>query len=380
MSEAPPTEDLDDLYENAPCGYVSISPRGSIVKINKTLLDWLGRCDADLLGTPLHDILSFGGKIAFETHLAPLLRLQGFVYEIALDIVDAEGNKIPVIANATKKRGREGEHQFTRLTMFKAVDRRTFERSLIEARIKAQAQASTEQEANALRDQFIAVLGHDLRNPLAAILAGVGMLKRDDSLAGPNIRIVEEMEGAAARANTLIDNVLDFARGKLGRGISLKRDPGRPLGPIFDQVVSEVRTIWPDREFETHFDLAHRVDCDPDRIGQLAANLLANAATHGAPGTPIRVNAVTTEDSLEFSVSNAGHPIPGEVRGRLFEPFFRGGETPSANGLGLGLYIVNEIATAHDGTMQLSSDAEQTRFTLTMPRQIGSCDAGGQGD
>ena len=81
----PPPEDLADLYDNAPCGYLSVSPAGEIAKINKRLLGWLGQPEQNLLGRPVHDILSFGGKIAFETHLAPLLRLQGFVDELALD-------------------------------------------------------------------------------------------------------------------------------------------------------------------------------------------------------------------------------------------------------------------------------------------------------
>ena len=138
LSEALPDEDLADLYENAPCGYVSLLPDGRVVKLNGTLADWLGRAARDMVGAPFNEFLSFGGRIAFETHLAPLLRLQGHVGEIALDLLDAKAAKIPVIANAVEKRGPDGRHLLTRLTLFKAVDRRTYERSLVEARERAE--------------------------------------------------------------------------------------------------------------------------------------------------------------------------------------------------------------------------------------------------
>ena len=120
MSDEPATEDLVDLYENAPCGYISLSPGAHIVKVNQTLTNWLGSSGEELVGKSFHELLSFGGRIAFETHLAPLLRLQGFVHELAFDLLRSDGSKIPIIANAAEKRDSEGRHVFTRLTMFKA--------------------------------------------------------------------------------------------------------------------------------------------------------------------------------------------------------------------------------------------------------------------
>ena len=368
MSDALPTEDLADLYDNAPCGYLSLSQSNRIVKINKTLLNWIGRSENELLDKPIHALLSFGGKIAYETHLAPLLRLQGFVHEIALDIVDAREEKIPVIANASERRGGDGEHLFTRLTMFKAVDRRTFERSLIEARIKAESQAQSEHEAIELRDQFIAVLGHDLRNPLAAVLAGISLLQRRATLSDREEMIMREMKGSVGRANALIDDVLDFARGKLGGGLKVERNSNRPLGPVLELVLAEIRAVALNRTFEAKIGLEHSVTCDPDRIGQMASNLLGNAVAHGAPDAPIILKAVTTDECFHLSVSNGGTAIPEAVRDKLFQPFFRGGVGNSRKGLGLGLFIVEEIASAHGGSMSILSDDEKTIFTFTMPR------------
>lgn len=370
MSDLPepiPTEDLVDLYENAPCGYVSLAPDGRIVKVNATLADWLGAPAGALLDRPIHDLLSFGARIAYETHLAPLLRMQGFVYEVALDLVHADGDHVPVIANAAERRDARGQHVFTRLTLFKAVDRRTYERSLVEARVKAEAAAKAEQDAAVLREQFIAVLGHDLRNPLAAITAGVRMLTDREGLSERGRRVVSEMNACVARASALVENLLDFARGRLGEGIALSRNRQAPLTPVLEQVVTEVRTIFPNRTIVSDFAIREPVACDHGRLGQLAANLLSNAVTHGAPNVPIRVEAFTDDTSFIFSVVNGGDPIPPAALERLFEPFVRGAVRKSQNGLGLGLFIVREIAKAHGGTVAVSSSEEETRFTFTMP-------------
>lgn len=370
MSDGLPIEDLADLYENAPCGYVSLTPDGRVARLNSTLAGWLGRPATDVVDRPFNQFLSFGGRIAFETHLAPMLRLQGYVGEIALDLLAADGAKIPVIANAAEKRGVDGEHLFTRLTMFKAVDRRTYERSLLEARTKAEHEAMAAHEMSVLREQFIAVLGHDLRNPLAALAAGARMLEREALGERGNI-VIGEMLGSVTRATALIDNVLDFARGRLGDGLTLDRNDREPLTPVLEQIVAEVRAVASDRAILTDFAIGEPVNCDRARIGQLAGNLISNAVIHGAPGMPIEVKAWTDDDSFVFSVSNGGIPIPAEARARLFLPFFRGAVRRSQHGLGLGLFIVSEIAKAHGGAMEVISNEAETRFVFSMPLRSG---------
>jgi sigma-B regulation protein RsbU (phosphoserine phosphatase) len=360
-------EDLADLYENAPCGYLSLSPDARIVKVNRTLTEWLGTSGDALLGRPFHDLLSFGGRIAYETHMAPLLRLQGFVNELALDLLHADGSKLPVIANAAERRGPAEEHLFTRLTMFKAVDRRTYERGLVAARTQAEAAAAAEHETSVLREQFIAVLGHDLRNPLAALAAGIQMISKREALSSRGLLVVKEMNASVSRATALVDNVLDFARGRLGDGLILTRNAAQPLTPVLEQVVEEIRAIAPDRQIMVHFSIEQPVDCDPSRIGQLASNLIANAVTHGAPGIPIEVEAHTVGGRFVLSVANGGVPIPPAARAQLFQPFFRGAVRRSQQGLGLGLFIVNEIAKGHGGSMDVASTEEETRFTFSMP-------------
>ena len=367
MSDPGSAEDLEDLYETAPCGYLSLSPDGRIVKANRTIADWLGRPADKLIGTPIHDLLGFGGRIAYETHLAPLLRMQGHVHEIALDLLTADGEKVPAIANAAEKRAADGRHIFTRLTIFRAIDRRIYERTLLEARAKAEAETKAHREAALLREQFIAVLGHDLRNPLGALAAGVRLLGRNEQLSERGAGILKEMSGSVSRAGALVDDLLDLARGSLGSGFVVHRQKAR-LTPVLEQVVGEIRSISPQHRIETSIGVEEPVYCDAGRIGQLASNLLANAITHGASDRPITFDARTAGDAFILSVANAGVPIPAPVRERLFQPFFRGATERSRNGLGLGLYIASEVAKAHDGTIDVTSDEAQTRFTFTMPK------------
>ncbi len=222
-----------------------------------------------------------------------------------------------------------------------------------------------ERRTSELREQFIAVLGHDLRNPLAAIGGGVDLISRT-RLEERASRIVPMVQSSIARMAGLIDNVLDFARGRLGDGLTLTREPC-DLVPTLTHVVSELRTGQPDRTIDTAFALDGPVDCDRSRVSQLVSNLVANALTHGAADGPVVVRAKTDGGSLEVSVSNSGEPIPPAILNRLFEPFERGAVRPSQQGLGLGLYIASQIAHAHGGTLSADSSQGETRFTFRMP-------------
>jgi signal transduction histidine kinase len=228
-----------------------------------------------------------------------------------------------------------------------------------------EARLMSERETSELREQFIAVLGHDLRNPLASIAAGARMLTKEDQKE-PASEILGLMQKSVARMSALIDKVLDFARGRLGSGITLKRS-SQSLQPVLNQVIAELRAGSPGRKIETTFDLTRAVDCDGGRIAQLFSNLLGNAVTHGAADRPIRVRATTQDGKLELSVANAGEPIPSEAMERLFQPFYRLAEQGSQQGLGLGLYIASEIARAHGGRIDVTSSPAETRFTFRMP-------------
>jgi signal transduction histidine kinase len=225
-----------------------------------------------------------------------------------------------------------------------------------------------ERQVAELREQFIAVLGHDLRNPLASIDAGIRLLGKRlpaDEQAAATLALIQKSVGRMAE---LIDDVLDLARGRLGGGLTLERSGEDQLGDELAHVVTELRTAWPQRRIEADIDLAGSIACDRSRIGQLLSNLLGNALTHGAPDKPIRVSASLADGVFELWVANAGPPIPSHLLSRLFQPFMRTAAAQSSHrGLGLGLYIASEIARAHGGALTVTSDAAETRFTFRMP-------------
>jgi sigma-B regulation protein RsbU (phosphoserine phosphatase) len=165
----------------------------------------------------------------------------------------------------------------------------------------------------------------------------------------------------------LIDDVMDFARGRLGSGMMLKLDADEPLEPTLIQVVQELQSTHPDRRIDLVIALDEPVRCDRSRIAQLLSNLLANALTYGGSSQPVRVSARAGGGVFTLAVANGGDPIPPATVQRLFQPFFRGGVRRSGEGLGLGLYIAAEIARAHGGQLGVTSTPDETCFTLRMP-------------
>lgn len=228
----------------------------------------------------------------------------------------------------------------------------------------SEAVLSSEREASVLREQFIAVLGHDLRNPLASVDAGVRLMLKHPRRAA---ELAGHVQQSVSRMARLIENVLDFARGRLGGGIGITRTLDQSLRPVLQQVVDELRISHPERMITLELGLDEPVACDPARIGQLLSNLLGNALAHGAAAEPVRVRASARNGTFALAVANAGAPIPADAMPNLFKPFFRAGDQSSREGLGLGLYIVSEIARAHGGTIEVTSSSEATCFTLHMP-------------
>ena len=234
-----------------------------------------------------------------------------------------------------------------------------------QARIeRSEANLLDEQKTAELREQFIAVLGHDLRNPLAALDAGTRLLSRNPEPAKA-AAVVGMMQSSVVRMARLIDDVLDLARGRLGGGLAMQRETVE-LGDVLALVVEELQSAHPLRTIVARLDIAAPVDCDPSRIAQMLSNLLGNALSHGAHDAPIEVSGATADGAFTLAVSNGGAEIPAAARARLFQPFERGAGKGDKAGLGLGLYIASQIAEAHGGTLGVTSSPERTCFTFRM--------------
>lgn len=386
MFEADRYTELEDLYENAPCGYLVIGADGKITKTNRTLCTWLGKQADDIVGQRLRELLNVAGSIFYETHFAPMLRMLGSIDEVALDLVRADGQLISTIGSATEHRDDTGNVIYIRVTIFRAMERRRYERELVDAQAAERKARTDLEKSNAsltadvaehvaerllaqqtadLREQFIAVLGHDLRNPLAAIDAGRRMIQKEHQ-DPKSLRVARLMGESVIRMGGLIDNLMDFARGRLGGGIGIEIKAGERIEPTLAQVINEIKSGHPHRQIELHFDLSQAIDVDHDRIAQMFSNMLGNAVIHGAEDKAIVVDAKVQGGHFELAVANGGDPIPPAAMERLFQPFYRGEIRPSARGLGLGLYIASQIAQAHGGRLDVKSDEIETRFTFRM--------------
>ena len=224
-----------------------------------------------------------------------------------------------------------------------------------------------ERAAGELREQFIAILGHDLRNPLQAIYASSDLLER--KLVDPaHGQLAARIKTNSRRMSSLIDDVLDFARGRLGGGIALELTEVENINTGLSTVVQELRDAQPERQILAHINVGQAVRCDLGRLQQVASNLLGNALTHGLPDSPIKITASDDGHHLVLKVWNAGEPIPVQSLSKIFEPFWRHSVSASRNGLGLGLHICAQIVRAHEGQISVTSTRENgTQFTARLP-------------
>ncbi len=285
-------------------------------------------------------------------------------HEVLLVPFHAEGKPVGTVWVVSHDDSRKFDTEDLRvlrsLTNFASVAVRAFARTNELERANAAAEVASE-----MREQFIAVLGHDLRNPLGAIVNSAKLLERGSP--AERIAPLGQIIGRSAhRIGELVDNLLDFTRGRLGGGIGIAPRRHETLEAVLDHVVAELRSAYPERIVQTHYAFGAPVEVDADRIAQMVSNLVGNALTHGDPGSPVGLHAHSTGETLIISVENNGAAIPAAVVARLFQPFERGGNGGHKEGLGLGLYISSEIAKAHGGELTVTSTDARTVFRFAM--------------
>jgi signal transduction histidine kinase len=221
------------------------------------------------------------------------------------------------------------------------------------------------------REMFLAILGHDLRTPLSAVLTASSFLVTEGELTGTNFTLAARIQRSGERMHSLVGDLLDLTRSRLGRGIPIT-PAAADIGRIAADAIEEIGAHHSDREitFETRGDL--QGEWDEKRVAQALSNVIGNAVQHGAEG-PITVTACGEADEVVVAVHNVGPAIPGEDLPRIFNSFTRaasGNATGVEQGsLGLGLYIAQQIAISHGGWIDVRSSEEHgTVFELRMPR------------
>lgn len=361
------------MLDCAACGLLRASQDGELSWVNRRFCEWLGYTRGELVGRRFQDLLSMGGRIFHQTHWAPLLHLQGSVSEVKLELVHRDGALVPMVLNAVQHvvDGR----LVVEIAAYVARDRDKYERELVQARkrleelvaeaTRLQAQAK---DRAALAEQMLGIVSHDLRNPLSSIAMGTALLERSGA-SDDQRRVLARIKRSTERANWLIADLLDFTQVRLGKGLSISPVPldvHRTTADALDELAlaHHGRRMLHQRSGEGP------CVADPNRLAQLIGNLVANAVVYGDPQHPVTVTSVIEDASFWISVHNQGTPIPEHLLPSIFAPLERG-TTPSdaTRSIGLGLFIVSEIARAHGGSVSVQSAAAAgTTFRATFPR------------
>jgi sigma-B regulation protein RsbU (phosphoserine phosphatase) len=221
------------------------------------------------------------------------------------------------------------------------------------------------------QQQIIGIVGHDLRNPLATITGSISLLRRQAGLTPSSVASLDRVARSAARMARLISDLLDYARTRAPGGLPVVLAHA-DLHAICRDSVDECRAAYPSADIVLETEGDARGSWDADRIEQALTNLIVNAVQHGGGGQ-VRVQSVASKaERVEIRVHNAGAVIPAEVLPELFKAYrrgIRGGRATGPRGLGLGLFIVEQIAAAHGGSVHAESSAgEGTTFILELPR------------
>lgn len=385
--DAPLAPEAGALFDGAPCGLVVTLADGTIQQANTTFSDWIGFRPEELVGKRFQTLLTMGGRIFHQTHWAPLMQMQGSVAEVKLDLVRRDGSPVTMLLNGIRREHPSGV--FHELALFGTTDRDKYEQELLKARQLAEESLAKKIEAETalheaqdklqvayekahhralFAEQMVAIVSHDLKNPMTAIKMASDFLSRGER--SPNdIKMIGHISQSAHRAERMIGDLLDFALARAGRGIAVTPKP-TDLQRLVKRSMEELSVTFPSALLNVNVQGEGSVILDADRVQQVIGNLIANAVAYGDTARPITVNAHLDDHAAVLSVQNFGNPIAASTLATLFEPMTRGVSGDSdARSVGLGLFIVKQIAEAHEGSVSIASTAEAgTTFTVTFPR------------
>ncbi|WP_354541210.1 ATP-binding protein [Rhizobium sp. OAE497] len=409
-------DDLLDLFENAPCGYISAASDGRIILANRTLSSWLGMSAEKIVGRKFIEFLTMPGKIFFETHFAPLLTMQGAFNEVALDMVKADGARLPVLVNAVARLAEDGAVNFIRITIFNATDRRRYEKELLEARAASERSAAALKDLNATLEERIATavqektaaesalhqaqkiealghltggLAHDFNNMLAVVIGGLNMAQRRiargafDDLP----KLLDAALDGANRAATLTQRLLAFSR----------QQPLSPQAVDANKLVANMAEILAStlgEPIQKETVLAAglwRTKADPNQLENAVLNLAVNARDAMPDGGKLTVETANAHidetyaaehdirpgQYVMIAVTDTGCGMPPDIIKKAIDPFFT--TKPVGKGTGLGLSQVFGFAKQSNGHMKIYSEVGVgTTMKIYLPRDYGAGEAAQQ--
>jgi PAS domain S-box-containing protein len=356
-----------DVVERAPCGLLAAGPDGVIVRINATMCGWLGMAPEALIGKKkLVDLFTVGARMFYQTHCLPMLQVQGSVAEIQVDVPHQDGTRIPMLMNIVRGQLHGACHD--EAAFFITRERRSYERELVQARKTAEAALEARRDAelqllemNAAlsradrrKDEFLATLAHELRNPLAPIRNVIELLKLQLPATGQAARPLTVLERQVGHLRHLVDDLLEISRITMGQ-VDLRKERVALAGTM-QAAFDDTRPLAQAAGHRIHLslpDAAITLDADPTRLMQVILNLLNNAVKYTPPGGDIWL-AAHVEDPAQvvISVRDTGIGMPQESLASIFGMFSQ--LTPalerSQGGLGIGLALVGGLVELHGGS------------------------------
>ena len=413
--QRPEAASLQDFFESAPCGYVIADAAGRVDRVNRTLATWLEKPPGEIEGRRFSDLLNIAGKVYYETHFAPMLRMQGFFHEVALDLTRPGGDPLPVFVNAAERLGEDGSRAIL-ITVFNATDRRRYERDLLEARRLADSASLELQQLNATLEarvseevserlkaqealrqaqkmeavgQLTGGVAHDFNNLLTVIIGGLETVSRQLTHI-PSAEAVRKIERSVAmathgaqRAATLTARLLAFARRQPLEPRPV--DPGRLVTGLADLLQ---RTLGERVQFETVSGAGlWLASVDAGELENALVNLAVNARDAMPDGGRLTIetsNAYLDDEYVSsipepvaagqyvlVAVSDTGTGMDQATMNQVFEPFFTTKEV--GKGTGLGLSQVYGFVRQSGGHVRVYSELGiGTTIKIYLPRLIGA--------
>lgn len=364
----PPEESAEDLYENAPFGYISFLKDGTIFKLNRTLLNLLNYEKEEIVGVKkIQDFFRIGGKIYFETHFFPLIKMQGFVKEINFDLVRKDKTFFPALFNVNQISDISSERVSYRASVIDISDRKKYEKVLIDNKEAAE-------RATRVKAEFLSTISHEIRTPLNAIV-GIGNLIQQTTLNDLQKEYARILQLSSRSLLELVNNLLDLSKLEAQK-ISMEERTFN-LKDLLKVLIHsfQIKTAEKNIEIKTKFsdDLPDYINGDPVKLNQVLTNLLGNAVKFTRKGyVKLEIQVLESYDKrvvLQFIVSDTGIGIPKEKLDIIFHEFAQASYDVNLEygGTGLGLTISQKILQMHNSELQVESEeGKGSKFSFTL--------------
>ncbi|GGF26109.1 PAS domain-containing sensor histidine kinase [Hymenobacter cavernae] len=377
-------ENLEDLYEHAPCGYCTCLPDGTLVKLNHTLLTWLGYEVQELVARKcLQELFTIGGRLHYEMHCAPLLLLQDQVREISYTLRRKDGSTLPVLMNAVLLRDIDKQPLAVRITLFDITDRRKYEQELLRAKVQAEEQSKQLARANELLvtkneqltrinsdlDSFVYTASHDLKQPVTNMAGLFQELKRTATFHDPDAAGMMSMfEEALQQILGTIEGLTEVVQQQ--RELEQVSVDVVELRPFTEDIIRSLHPSEHEAGFTLDFSAVPRLRMARPSLHSMLYNLLSNALKYASPDRrpQVRVSTAQGDKEVIISVQDNGRGIDLARHGsELFQLFRR--FHPEVVGSGMGLYLVNRLVHQAGGRVEVESEVSSgTTFHIFLPQ------------